>query len=101
MNFGSDYYSNVDHAEVLEDGYTVKVYMKTPQVNMLTKAGYWVDIMPEHLLRDVEDFATCEYPTIGYGTSNLKSTPRANTSPSRRSRAGASRSDWKAPTWRR
>ncbi|HIQ83443.1 MAG TPA: ABC transporter substrate-binding protein [Candidatus Pullichristensenella stercorigallinarum] len=72
VNFGSDYYSNVDHAEVLEDGYTVKVYMKTPQVNMLTKAGYWVDIMPEHLLRDVEDFATCEYPTIGYGPFKLE-----------------------------
>lgn len=72
VNFGSDYYANVDHAEVLEDGYTVKVYMKTPQVNMLTKAGYWVDIMPEHLLRDVEDFATCEYPTIGYGPFKLE-----------------------------
>lgn len=73
VNFGSDYYKNVDHAEVLEDGYTVKIYMKTPQVNMLTKAGYWVDIMPEHLLKDVEDFSTLDFPTIGYGPFKLES----------------------------
>lgn len=67
VNFGSDYYKNVDHAEVQEDGYTVKIYMKQPQVNLLTKASYWVDIMPEHLLKDVEDFSNVDIPTIGYG----------------------------------
>ena len=72
VNFGSDYYKNVDHAEVLEDGYTVKIYMKQPQVNLLTKASYWVDIMPEHLLKDVEDFTTAEIPEIGYGPFKLE-----------------------------
>lgn len=72
VNFGSDYYKNVDHAEVMEDGYTVKIYMKTPQVNLLTKASYWVDIMPEHLFKDVEDFTTAELPTVGYGPFKLE-----------------------------
>lgn len=72
INFGSDYYKNVDYAEVMEDGYTVKIYMKVPQVNLLTKASYWVDIMPEHLLKDVEDFTTVEFPSVGYGPFKLE-----------------------------
>lgn len=72
VNFGSDYYKNVDHAEVMDDNYTVKIYMKVPQVNLLTKASYWVDIMPEHLLKDVEDFTTLEFPLVGYGPFKLE-----------------------------
>ena len=33
--------------------------------------GYWVDIMPKHLLEGVEDFANADIPTIGFGPFKL------------------------------
>ncbi len=66
VNFGSDYYANVDHAEAL-DALTVQYTLKAPQVNFITDIGFWVDVMPKHLIEGIEDFANATIPTIGYG----------------------------------
>lgn len=70
VNFGSDYYANVETAEALDE-LTVKYTLKEPQVDFMTVMGYWVDIMPKHLIEGVEDFATAEIPTIGFGPFKL------------------------------
>jgi len=70
VNFGSDYYANVEKAEALDE-LTVQYTLKEPQVDFMTNIGFWVDVMPKHLLEGVEDFANAQIPTIGFGPFKL------------------------------
>lgn len=70
VNFGSDYYANVESAEALDE-LTVQYHLKEPQVDFMTIIGYWVDIMPKHLFEGIEDFANAEIPNVGYGPFKL------------------------------
>ena len=70
VNFGSDYYSNVESAKAVDE-LTVEYTLKEPQVDFMTNVGFWVDIMPKHLIEGIEDFANAEIPTIGYGPFKL------------------------------
>ncbi len=72
VNFGSDYYANVESAVALDD-VTVQYNLKEPQVDFMTNVGYWVDIMPKHLIEGIEDFANATVPTIGFGPFKLDS----------------------------
>lgn len=70
VNFGSDYYANLESAEALDE-LTVCYRLKEPQVDFMTLIGYWVDIMPKHLFEGVDDFPGFEVPTVGYGPFKL------------------------------
>lgn len=70
VNFGSDYYNMVDNAVALDE-LTVQYNLKAPTVNFITNMGYWVDIMPKHLIEGIEDISTADIPAIGYGPYQL------------------------------
>ena len=70
VNFGSDYSANIESADATDE-WTVVYNLKEPQVDFMSVIGYWVDIMPKHLLEGVEDFATADVPTIGFGPFKL------------------------------
>ncbi len=70
VNFGSDYYNMVEEAVALDD-LTVQYTLNAPTANFITNAGYWVDVMPEHLFKDIEDLSTADIPTVGFGPYKL------------------------------
>lgn len=70
VNFGSDYYSMVKEAVALDE-LTVQYTLNEPMVNFMTNMGFWVDVMPEHLMKDIEDLNNAEIPTVGFGPYKL------------------------------
>ncbi len=70
VTYGTDYYAMVEDAVALDE-LTVQYTLNAPTVNFITNAGYWVDIMPEHLFKDIEDLNTADIPTVGYGPYEL------------------------------
>lgn len=71
LGFGSDMYSNVEKTEIVSKT-TIKYYLKTPQVNFMSQAGFWVSIMPKHIYESVADPLTFKYNGVGYGPYKLK-----------------------------
>ncbi len=71
VNFGSDYYANIESAVALDE-LTVQYTLKEPQVDFMTIIGFWVDVMPKHLIEGIDDFANAEIPPIGYGPFKLE-----------------------------
>ena len=71
VNFGSDYYANIADAVALDE-LTVQYTLKEPQVDFMTIIGFWVDVMPKHLVEGIEDFANADIPAIGYGPFKLE-----------------------------
>lgn len=71
LGYGLDMYSNVEKTEIV-DKTTLKYYLKNPQVNFMSQAGFWIDVMPKHIYENVEDPNNFEYNGVGYGPYKLK-----------------------------
>jgi peptide/nickel transport system substrate-binding protein len=72
LGYGADMFGNVDRYEV-KDAHTIVYYLKKPQVNFLSQAGFWIDIMPKHIYENVTEPNTFAYSGVGYGPYKLKS----------------------------
>jgi peptide/nickel transport system substrate-binding protein len=71
LGYGADMFGNVESYDI-KDAHTIVFHLKKPQVNFLSQAGFWVDIMPKHIYENVTDPNTFAFNGVGYGPFKLK-----------------------------